>query len=609
MVVKVREKAVLYYRRSTTKQEESIERQRDDALRWAADHGFEVVREESDDGITGSRLDRAGWQRAKSALLAGEAKHLIFWRLDRWSRWKPEVLIRELSDLAEAGVTLWSVTEGRIPTEGFEWIVTVMRAVSAHEYLPALSRSVSAGMLRRIKAGLHFGPVSYGYRSVGRDAERKIVPDPATMKWVRQVFEWYARHEWSVRRVAQELNRLKVPTPGGVALWSMETVRRMLRNEAYIGTFLWNKESQSDYFLITGDQIGPRPKGTGKRHRNGRDDCTVIPNHHEALIDQATWDLVQRRLAERRQLKTPHAGAPFALTGRVFCGACPRTEGGETKYRPMYATYRYPHTKSHCPDPKCKGKKVIDHRPRRLTEEQRKAKGLTPEAAEAAAWESYTTPCPKCGKGIPVEPGAPKVVYLCAGATQHGRTVCRVRTVHEADLIHVVSRLIEEEVLKGGRKEWRRRVEERLRQTAQADPAELTRLRKQLGKLDRDIATAAKRFLTARASLTAILGEQIEAMRGEREALADRLATLEQASAQAKDIPAVADAVVKAFEKLQVVLLGADPAERAAVLRRVVERVTVHWDDKHEVSKFTVKLCPDAFSVRNLVSELTRVVR
>jgi hypothetical protein len=348
---------------------------------------------------------------------------------------------------------------------------------------------------------------------------------------------------------------------------------------------------QSDYNLITGGRVGPRPKGLGKRHRNDRADCTVIPDHHEAIIDRATWDLVQRRLAERRQLKTPHAGAPFALTGRVFCGACPRTEAGETKYRPMHAGYRYPHSHGRCPDPGCKGKKVIDHRPRK------------------GSWETYTVPCPKCGKGIEVVPAAPKVVYICAGAQQHGREVCRVRTVQEPDLVHVVSRLIEEEVLAGDRKEWRRRVEERLRQTASADPAELAKLRKKLGKLDRDLATAARRFLTAPASLTAVLGQQVEAMRGEREALADRLATLEQASSQAKDIPAVADAVVKAFDKLQVVLLGADPAERAAVFRRVVERIVVHWDGNNEVSKFTVKLCPDAFTVRNLVSEMTRVVR
>jgi DNA invertase Pin-like site-specific DNA recombinase len=239
-----KDKAILYCRRSTNKQEESLERQQEDALRWAGSHNFEVTREESDDGITGSRLDREGWQRAKAALLAGEAKHLIFWKLDRWSRWKPETLIRELSELAEAGVQLWSVTEGRIPTEGFEWIVTVMRAVSAHQYLPDLSLAVSAGMLRRIKAGLHFGPVSYGYRSVGSGAERRIVPDPEAMKWVRQIFEWYARHERSVRWIALELNRLKVPAPGG-GLWMMETVRRMLRNESYLGTFVWNKESHT----------------------------------------------------------------------------------------------------------------------------------------------------------------------------------------------------------------------------------------------------------------------------------------------------------------------------------------------------------------------------
>jgi phytoene dehydrogenase-like protein len=236
--------------------------------------------------------------------------------------------------------------------------------------------------------------------------------------------------------------------------------------------------------------------------------------------------------------------------------------------------------------------------------------GLRPRRKDGKLdWESFTEPCPKCHADMEVAPMPPTAIYVCSGGHRHGTAVCKCRRVHEADLVHIASRLIEEEVLAGDRAEWRRRVEERLREVTKSDPGELKTLRKKLADLTKKIDQGAERFLTAPAALTATLAEKLTAWRTEHEALAERAATLAGAADQARNVPAVADAVVEAFGKLQIALLGADPAARAAVLRRVIERVTVVWEGTtSEVRSVRVKLRPDAFVVRNLVAELTTLV-
>jgi hypothetical protein len=50
----------------------------------------------------------------------------------------------------------------------------------------------------------------------------------------------------------------------------------------------------------------------------------VVANTHPALIDKATFDLVQNRLAANRVRKSPRKTVPFALSGLLVCGHCGR---------------------------------------------------------------------------------------------------------------------------------------------------------------------------------------------------------------------------------------------------------------------------------------------
>ncbi len=88
------------------------------------------------------------------------------------------------------------------------------------------------------------------------------------------------------------------------------TMARRLSNPAYIGTLSWGRRKRS------------------KQH-------SEKPGAHPALIDRATWDVVQRRLGENgtRPARRPD-GLPFVLSGRVrgSCGHYLQGAGGVPKH-------------------------------------------------------------------------------------------------------------------------------------------------------------------------------------------------------------------------------------------------------------------------------------
>ena len=149
-----------------------------------------------------------------------------------------------------------------------------------------LGSKVQAAMRRKAVKGEVLGRPPFGYR-VGSRRRLEIVPQEAQV--VRYIFRLYLRDGLGIRLIARRVNEEEVRTRRG-GLWSMVTIRDILRNRAYLGTYT---------------RFGVR-----------------VPASHPALISPDDFRRVQERLASRRREPTTRQPSLFLLSGLVSCGYC-----------------------------------------------------------------------------------------------------------------------------------------------------------------------------------------------------------------------------------------------------------------------------------------------
>lgn len=107
----------------------------------------------------------------------------------------------------------------------------------------------------------------------------RIVPEEAEI--VRKIFELYIQGN-GVRKIKKYLESHGIKTVTGKSEWSTSTIDRMLSNEKYVGQVLMQKTYTSDFL-------------TGKKEKNlGQLAMYLVENAHEPIIDQETFDQVQK---------------------------------------------------------------------------------------------------------------------------------------------------------------------------------------------------------------------------------------------------------------------------------------------------------------------------
>jgi len=92
--------------------------------------------------------------------------------------------------------------------------------------------------------------------------------------------------------------------------WYSNAISCLIRNPTYIGTFIAQKRTHVSY----------------KNHKaitRPQEEWVVIENHHPAIIEKETFDIVQKLLERRR--RKPKKGNIGALNGLILCFDCGST--------------------------------------------------------------------------------------------------------------------------------------------------------------------------------------------------------------------------------------------------------------------------------------------
>lgn len=144
---------------------------------------------------------------------------------------------------------------------------------------------VRDGMRQRALRGEVLGRAPYGYRVV----DRHLHIDPVEGEVVREIFRRYLDEGEGVRVIARRLNEAGVPTRRG-GTWSMVSVRGVLRNPVYTGTY----------------------------RRLG----VVVATEHDSLVTRSRFYAAQERLEQRRTSGGPQSRTQYLLSGLARCGYC-----------------------------------------------------------------------------------------------------------------------------------------------------------------------------------------------------------------------------------------------------------------------------------------------
>jgi len=207
-----------------------LDAQRKAILDYAKSDGIEVVQWFTDEGVSGSTLDRPALQRLLDAPPAA-FRAVVVAKADRLARDLMAQLWIE-KELLKARRELISASE---PFRGADATSTLLRQIigAFAEFERArITERMSGG--RREKArrgGYSGGRPPFGYRA--KPGSKALQIDDAQAATVRRIFELRGAHrKWSLAKIAEAVNAEGRMTAEG-ARWTRSQIKRVLDRKAF----------------------------------------------------------------------------------------------------------------------------------------------------------------------------------------------------------------------------------------------------------------------------------------------------------------------------------------------------------------------------------------
>jgi site-specific DNA recombinase len=322
--------AVAYLRRSTDKQEASISEQHAAVQKHADEKGYDVLRWYTDDAISGddTKKRKAFLQMVTDAKDRGDFKAIICWDQSRFGRFDSIEAGYYIYPLREAGVCLVTVMEGVTDwNDSTGRIVGGVKQEGKHQWLIDHSATVARGQLGAAKNGSWLGSPPYGYQIVGeKKAKRLALGDPGHVRIVQRIFHELVEERRSMGNIADRLNDDGMVSPGGRFAkragkpWQYDTIRVIVTNPAYCGDYAGARYSYGKYHTIGSDSVA---KGK-RRCAKPESQWIVRRDHHDPIIDRATWDKAQAILAKGKSghPRKPPEENQYLFAGLLRCGKC-----------------------------------------------------------------------------------------------------------------------------------------------------------------------------------------------------------------------------------------------------------------------------------------------
>ena len=286
-----------------------------------------------DDGFSGTNFDRPAISEALRLVENRQVSNFIVKDLSRLGR--SYIKVGQLTEITFPSfdvrfIALNDGVDSNKPNESNS-IFLPIKSLMDEMYAADTSKKIRAVVQAKAKAGerVTTNP-PYGYLKDSNNPKKWII-DPVASEVVKRIFQ-EAKSGKSLSEIAKGLENDKIFKPDRHRIeiglksissspnvetlpyfWTRETLSAILGREEYLGHTV---------------NLRTRTKSYKDKRKvdNSKEDWLVFKNTHEAIIDQETFDIVQKMRSHKRsnQRYKNRAGHENLFAGLVFCGTCGR---------------------------------------------------------------------------------------------------------------------------------------------------------------------------------------------------------------------------------------------------------------------------------------------
>ena len=303
---------------------------------------LELYDEYKDDGKSGSNFDRAEFQRMMKDIEAGKVNCVVVKDQSRFGRDYIDVGKYKEKIFPKLGVRFITINEGydSLSATSSDDLAFTINSFVYDFYIRDISTKIRTNLTAKKQNGEYAGAfVAYGYVKDSND-KSKLAVDQFAADVVRDIFRWKIEG-LSPQNIAVRLNELGIPSPAeykklsgsnyktsfqtsSKAVWSHVSVRRILKNEIYLGVMIQGKRTTPNYKTKT---VVTKAESEWLR----------VEGTHEAIISVRDFELVQELLRDDTHCRAGDVTVPV-YAGRIYCGDCGATAVRKTV---SYAGKRY----------------------------------------------------------------------------------------------------------------------------------------------------------------------------------------------------------------------------------------------------------------------------
>ena len=297
----------------------SIQHQKQILEKYAKDHSITNYKFYVDDGYSGTSFNRPGFQEMLADIEAGYVDCVIVKDMSRFGRNYLEVGMYTEIMFPDKDVRFIAINDGVDSARDYNDF-TPFRNIINEWYAKDTSKKIRAVFRAKGLSGKRLSTQTpYGYL---KGENGQLIEDTETAPVVRLIFRLAVEGN-GPGKIARILREKQIVTPGTLEFhrtgrtsrynpefpyqWHESTVVNILEQKDYLGNTYNFKTTKKSY-------------KSKKVIRNPEEKQVVFENTHVALIDQETWDLVQKaRQSRRRPTKMGDMGM---FSGMVYCADC-----------------------------------------------------------------------------------------------------------------------------------------------------------------------------------------------------------------------------------------------------------------------------------------------